>query len=133
MTYLMGAAVKKLGLSADTLRYYEKIGLVPRAAKNGSGHRVFSDRDLGRLRFVQRAQSIGFSLEEIRRLLKLRENPVKCSRAVRALAREKCEHLRRQLEVLKKMHAELSLLLNLCSGDADHCPILEKLDGGSSE
>lgn len=133
MPYLMGAAVKKLGLSADTLRYYEKIDLVPRAAKNGSGHRTYSDRDLDRLRFVQRAQSIGFSLEEIRRLLKLRANPVKCSRAVRALAREKCEHLRRQLEALKKMHAELSLLLNLCSGETEHCPILERLDGSLSD
>lgn len=129
MAYLMGAAVKKLGLSADTLRYYEKIGLVPRAAKNGSGRRVYSDRDLDRLRFVQRAQSIGFSLEEIRRLLKLRENPVKCSRAVRTLARKKCDYLQQQLRILKKMHGELALLLNLCSGDAQHCPILDKLDG----
>ena len=131
MAYLIGAVVEKLGLAADTLRYYEKIGLVPRAAKNNSGRRMYSDRDLDRLRFVQRAQSIGFSLEEIRRLLKLRENPVKCSQAVRALAHEKCDHLQQQLETLKKMHAELSLLLNLCSDEADHCPILERLDGVS--
>lgn len=133
MAYLIGAAVKKLGLPADTLRYYEKIGLVPRVAKNNSGRRMYSDRDLDRLRFVQRAQSIGFSLEEIRKLLRLRENPVKCSRVVRTLAHEKCSRLQQQLETLKKMHAELSLLLNLCSGEADHCPILERLDGVSPE
>ncbi|MGH8378776.1 MAG: heavy metal-responsive transcriptional regulator [Gammaproteobacteria bacterium] len=129
MTYLIGETAATLGLSADTLRYYEKIGLVPRAAKNRAGHRVFTDKDLGRLRFVQRAQSIGFSLEEIRKLLRLRENPVKCSQAVRALAREKCDHLQQQLGMLKKMHAELSLLLKLCVGDAGHCPILDSLDG----
>lgn len=132
MAYLIGETANVLGLSADTLRYYEKIGLVPRAAKNRSGRRVFSDKDLSRLRFVQRAQSIGFSLKEIRQLLKLRENPAKCSRAVRKLAREKCDHLRDQLQTLKKMHDELSLLLNLCTGDAEHCPILDRLDGGSS-
>ncbi|HKT31042.1 MAG TPA: heavy metal-responsive transcriptional regulator [Gammaproteobacteria bacterium] len=131
MAYLIGETANALGLSADTLRYYEKIGLVPRAAKNRSGHRVFSDKDLSRLRFVQRAQSIGFSLEEIRRLLKLRENPAKCSRVVRKLAREKCDHMQDQLQTLKKMHDELSLLLNLCTSDAEHCPILDRLDSSS--
>jgi len=129
MAYRIGAAVKTLGLSADTLRYYEKIGLVPRAVKNSSGHRVYSNRDINRLCFVQRAQNTGFTLEEIRQLLKLRENPVKCSHAVRSLARKKCEHLQQQLKTLKKMHGELALLLNLCSGDAAHCPILDRLDG----
>lgn len=130
MAYRIGETAAALGLSADTLRYYEKIGLVPRAAKNGSGHRVFSDKDLGRLRFVRRSQSLGFSLEEIRKLLRLRENPVKCSQAVRALAREKCTHMQQQLQSLKKLHDELTLLLNLCSGDAPNCPILDTLDGG---
>lgn len=131
MVHLIGETATALGLSADTLRYYEKISLVPHAAKNHSGHRVYSDKDLGRLRFVQRAQSIGFSLREIRQLLKLRENPAKCSRAVRALAREKRDHMQDQLHTLKKMHDELSLLLNLCTGDAEHCPILDRLDSGS--
>lgn len=131
MVYRIGAAVKKLGLSADTLRYYEKIGLVPRAVKNSSGHRVYSDRDLERLRFVQRAQRIGFSLEEIRQLLRLRENPPRAGRAVRAMAQQKCIHLQQQLRALKKMHDELSLLLNLCSGQAQSCPILDRLDDGA--
>jgi DNA-binding transcriptional MerR regulator len=124
---LIGETAQQLGLSQDTLRYYEKIRLVPRAAKNGSGRRTYSDKDLARLRFVQRAQSIGFSLSEIGRLLKLRENPVKCSKAVRDMAQRKCEEMQEQISTLRKMEDELMLLLGLCNGK-DPCPILERLD-----
>ena len=127
MDRLIGETAEVLGLSPDTLRYYEKIRLVPRAAKNGSGRRTYSDQDLARLRFVQRAQSIGFSLSEIGRLLKLRENPAKCSNAVRAMAKRKCEEMQQQISTLRKMEDELTLLLGLCNGK-DPCPILERLD-----
>lgn len=128
MTYLIGDAAKTLDVSPDTLRYYEKIRLIPRIGKNPSGHRIYSEKDLARLRFVQRAQRIGFSLNEIGQLLKLRENPVKCSKAIRSLAKVKCENISEQLQILTRMHDELALLLNLCTGDADHCPILESLE-----
>lgn len=128
MTYLIGDAAQTLDLSPDTLRYYEKIRLIPRVSKNPSGHRVYSEADLARLRFVRRAQRIGFSLTEIGKLLKLRENPVKCSKAIRALAAEKCSSLNEQLEILTRMRDELTLLLNLCTGDSEHCPILDNLE-----
>ena len=127
MDRLIGDAAEALGVSADTLRYYEKIRLVPRASKNGSGRRTYSDKDLSRLRFVQRAQSIGFSLSEIGRLLKLRENPAKCSQAVRDMAKQKCDEMQEQISTLKRMESELTLMLNSCSGQ-DPCPILERLD-----
>jgi len=130
MQYLIGDAAKTLKLSPDTLRYYEKIGLIPRVGKNPSGRRVYSGKDFARLRFVRRAQSIGFSLSEIGQLLKLRENPVRCSKAIRALASQKCEAISEQLQVLTKVHGELRLLLNLCNGDSTHCPILDNLNQG---
>ncbi|MGE0465281.1 MAG: heavy metal-responsive transcriptional regulator [Steroidobacteraceae bacterium] len=123
-------AGKAVGMSADTLRYYEKIGLVPRPARAPGGQRTYAERDLARLRFVTRAQAIGFSLQEIKQLLRFREDPVKCSKGVRALAREKCGQLRAQQQALDQMERELTLLVNLCSGAADHCPILEKLEKG---
>lgn len=128
MDRLIGATAEALGLSQDTLRYYEKIRLVPRASKNRSGRRMYSDRDLARLRFVQRAQSIGFSLMEIGKLLKLRENPVKCSLTVRNMAQRKCEEMQQQMDTLKRMQDELAQLLDLCDGESDHCPILDRLD-----
>lgn len=121
-------AAQAIGLTADTLRYYERINLVTRPARGPGGQRMYCDKDLKRLRFVVRAQAIGFTLQEIRQLLRFRENPIKCSKGVRKLAQRKCDALRAQQEALAQMYGELSLLLNLCSGDADHCPILEKLD-----
>lgn len=128
MEQLIGKTAEVLGLSPDTLRYYEKIGLVPRVGKNRSGRRTYSEKDMARLKFVQRAQSIGFSLAEIGQLLKLRENPLKSSKAIRAMAQRKCADMQKQIRTLKTMEAELTLLLNLCSGNSDNCPILERLD-----
>jgi Cu(I)-responsive transcriptional regulator len=124
----IGKASTLLGLSQDTLRYYEKIGLVPKASKNQSGRRNYSETDLARLRFVQRAQRVGFSLAEIGQLLKLRANPVKCSRAVRSIAQAKSDEMQRQMAELVQMQKELMTLLKQCTGDTDHCPILEGLD-----
>lgn len=123
-------AAQAVGLSADTLRYYEKVRLVPPPARAPGGQRAYNEKDLARLRFVTRAQAIGFSLQEIRRLLKFRENPVKCSKAVRTLALHKREAVLAQRQTLEQMHRELTLLLNLCTGTSDHCPILDKLDTG---
>ena len=128
----IGHASAALGLSQDTLRYYEKIGLVPKTAKNVSGRRSYSDTDLARLRFVQRAQGVGFSLGEIAQLLKLRNNPSKSSRAVRAMAQEKCAAMRAQMQALQHMQDELDALLSLCDGKGEHCPILEGLDGAGA-
>jgi MerR family copper efflux transcriptional regulator len=124
-------AAEETGFSSDTLRYYEKIRLLPPPGRTAGGKRVYRDRDIARLRFIRRAQSVGFSLNEITQLLRFRENPAKSGRFVRELAANKYAHVKEQLELLKSMEAELALLLRICSGDADTCPILETLDGGS--
>lgn len=77
---------------------------------------------------MTRAQSLGFTLEEIRQLLRFRENPARCSKAVRTLAQHKCDALSAQLRLIEQMQRELTLLLNLCSATGDHCPILDRLD-----
>lgn len=123
-------AAESVGLSADTLRYYEKIGLVPRPVRGVGGQRGYGEKDLARLRFVTRTRALGFTLEEIRYLLRFRENPARSSKSVRKLAQRKCESLTAQRQALEQMHRELTLLLNLCSGASGHCPILERLDSG---
>lgn len=127
MSQSIGGTAATLGITADTLRYYEKIGLLPRQARDASGRRIFREKDLARLRFVKRAQALGFSLQDIRQLLRLRENPIKCSKAVRALAQEKRDSLLMQMREIERMQAELTLLLNLCTGASDSCPILDRL------
>ncbi len=70
----IGETAQRTGLSADTLRYYEKIGLMPRVARDEGGRRRYESRDLARLRFIQRAQRCNFSLDEIRQLLEFRSS-----------------------------------------------------------
>ena len=128
MTLRIREAAQAVGLTADTLRYYEKIDLVPHPARGLGGQRTYGERDLARLRFVTRAQALGFTLEEIRQLLLFRTNPTRSSRSVRTLAYRKCEALSSQRQAIEHMQRELTLLLNLCSGNSKHCPILERLE-----
>lgn len=81
--YRIGDIARLTGLSADTLRYYEKIDLLPPVNRTASGIRVYTDKDVSRLNFIQRAQKINFSLAEIASLLKMREDPQRAQKSVR--------------------------------------------------
>ncbi len=124
----IGEVATTLEVSADTLRYYEKIKLVPKVHRNGAGVRLYSNKDLSRLRFIKRAQKMGFSLDEISQLLKFRENPQKAKPKVRELAHHKLEDIQHHLEELTTLRDELRLLTNLCSDSTSGCPILEGID-----
>jgi len=127
-TCRIGYIVKKLGLSADTLRYYEKIKLLPRVSRNASGIREYDDKDISRLKFIQRAQKMNFSLAEISDLLKMRENPQKVRDSVRQLTADKLTEVEDHLQSLTTLRNELQLLLNLCQSSKEGCPIIEGLD-----
>ena len=128
MTYKIGEVTKLLSLSADTLRYYEKIKLLPRVGRNASGVREYDDKDISRLKFIQRAQKMNFSLAEIADLLKMRENPQQVRNEVRQLTADKLSEVDAHLESLTTLRNELQLLLNLCQGSEDGCPIIDGLD-----
>lgn len=124
----IGEVCRLTGLSADTLRYYERIGLLPKVARTPSGIRVYGERDLSRLRFIQRAQKMDFSLDEIGKLLTMRENPQHARDAVRQLTARKIAEVEARLEELTLLRNELTLLVNLCRGDGEGCPIIEGLE-----
>lgn len=126
--YRIGDITRLLGLSADTLRYYEKIGLLPRVGRSVAGLREYGERDVSRLRFIQRAQKMGFSLAEIAQLLAMRENPQQARDEVRILTTLKLEEVEVRLKELTLLRNELRLLLNLCRGAKDGCPIIETID-----
>jgi DNA-binding transcriptional MerR regulator len=126
--YRIGDVTKKIGLSADTLRYYEKIKLLPKISRNNSGIREYDDKDISRLKFIQRAQKMNFSLAEISDLLKMRENPQKVRDEVRLLTEDKLLEVDEHLKSLTTLRNELQLLLNLCQGSENGCPIIEGLD-----
>lgn len=127
--YRIGDVTRLTGLSADTLRYYEKIKLLRPVTRTASGVRVYGERDVSRLRFILRAKAMNFSLDEISRLLEMREDPQHARDEVRELTHHKLNEVERHMKELKTLHGELSLLVNLCRGAQDGCPIIEDLDG----
>ncbi|CAN5147196.1 Zn(2+)-responsive transcriptional regulator [soil metagenome] len=130
--YSIGEVTDLAGVSRDTLRYYEKIGLLKPVARSAAGHRRYGSHDLERLRFIGRGQKMNFRLAEIATLLKFRDNPAQSRESVRSIAAAKLEEVENHVEELNHLRGELQLLLNLCAGADGHCPILESLDGGSA-
>jgi len=129
--YRIGDVTRLTGLSADTLRYYEKIKLLRPVGRSSSGVRVYDEGDLSRLRFIQRAKAMNFSLEEIARLLEMREDPQHARDEVRELTHRKLEEVESHMDELDTLRKELTLLINLCRGAEAGCPIIEDLDSKS--
>jgi len=126
--YKIGEVTQQTGMTADTLRYYEKFGLLRNISRNASGLRQYTDKDISKLKFIKRAQAMNFSLEEIKNLLSMREDPQHAKDSVRQLTTDKLTHIETQLKELTTLRNELKLLLNLCRGSKDGCPIIEGID-----
>jgi len=123
----IGDVVKELGVSAHTLRYYEKIELLPTIPKNQSGQRVYSDVVVQRIQFIKRAQRMKFSLDEIRQLINLDQATSKPKPEAQALVRAKLVDINDSLDDLLLLKENLSQLLLSCEASDQHekCPILE--------
>ena len=131
--YRIGEVTRRLGMSADTLRYYEKIGLLPRVARNGSGVRRYERADLARLKFIQRARLMNFSLDEIRNLLQFRSDPSGSKAQVRELTRRKLDDIGARVDALQALRQELDLLMDSCTGSGKSCPIIDGIEDGLRE
>ena len=128
----IGEAATQSGLPAKTIRYYEDIGLL-RPMRAANGYRDYGVADIHRLRFLQRARSLGFTIEECRSLLSLYEDEHRASADVKAVALEKIGEVERKIAELQAMKATLTKLAEDCHGDdRPDCPILEDLAGGSA-
>ena len=124
----IGQAAKATGVSAKMIRYYESIGLIRPAARRDSGYRDLDDRDLNDLRFIKRARSLGFSVEEITKLLALWRDQTRPSREVKAIAQQHVAELQARIAEMQAMVDTLDHLARCCSGDArPDCPILADL------
>ena len=125
----IGTAADRSGLPAKTIRYYEDIGLLkPDRAVNG--YRDYSAADLHRLRFLQRARSLGFSVEECRQLLSLYGDSRRESADVKAIATAKLDDIDRKIKELTGLKKMLRQLVADCHGDhRPECPIIDELAG----
>jgi Cu(I)-responsive transcriptional regulator len=129
----IGEAAASAGLPVKTLRYYEEIGLVL-PGRMANGYRDYGENHVHKLRFVQRARSLGFSVEDCRSLLSLYEDRNRASSEVKALAKDRLTELDRKLAELEEMRRTLANLVRCCHGDSrPECPILDDLAGMGAE
>jgi Cu(I)-responsive transcriptional regulator len=126
----IGDVAAASGISERMIRHYEKIGIVPPAARRDSGYRDYDEREVRTLQFIRRARDLGFSIEEIRQLLGLWQDRGRASADVKALALSRADELRRKERELREMRRSLEHLAASCHGDdRPDCPILGGLDG----
>ncbi len=126
----IGRLAKQAGVNLETVRYYERRGLLPRPPRSASGYRLFPAEAARRLRFIRRAQELGFSLAEIAKLLSLRVSRRTTSAEIRARAEAKIADIEVKMRSLESIKKTLWKLTRVCygRGRVAQCPILESLD-----
>lgn len=125
----VGRLARKLGLSAETLRHYERIGLIHPARRTAANYRLYGPEAERRLVFIRRAQALGFSLEDIRELLSLHGRADATASEVKRLTAARAREVEAKLRDLERMREGLAALAAACSGEgpASECPILAAL------
>lgn len=125
-----GELAKRSGVKLQTIRYYEQRGILPTPPRTQSGYRTFPADAVHRIRFIKRAQALGFQLDEIQELLSLRVDPSTTCADVRLRAEAKIDDVNAKIERLRAMKKALVRLAAACSrrGPVGECPILESLD-----
>jgi MerR family copper efflux transcriptional regulator len=124
----IGQASAQTGVSAKMIRYYESVGLIRPASRTGSNYREFTESEVNELRFIRRGRNLGFSIEEIARLLSLWRDRQRSSREVKAIAQKHIADLDARIAEMQTMAESLRHLAAACAGDdRPDCPILKDL------
>jgi len=127
----IGKVAKRAAVGIETVRFYEREGLLDKPTRSASGYRQFNEDVVSRLEFISRAKMLGFTLKEIRELLSLRVDPECCGKDVKAKTDAKIADIENKIATLRKMKKALARLSRAC-GEKEStakCPILEALNG----
>ena len=129
-TLTIGALAQAAGVGVETIRFYERKGLLPEPPRTPAGYRQYPGDTVHRVKFIRRAQGLGFALREISELLDLRVDEVAACGPVEAQAREKLEQVAGKIQALRRMETALQRLVEACVArePTGACPILEELD-----
>lgn len=124
----IGALAKMTGTKVETIRFYEKSGLLPVPERTAGNYRSYGRSDLNRLSFIRRARDLGFSLDQVRALLDLSDEKDRSCEAVDAITREHLVEVQRKIADLRALQTELDRMLAMCScGTVAECRIIETL------
>jgi MerR family mercuric resistance operon transcriptional regulator len=128
--FTIGELARQTGASIETIRYYERIGLMPRPPRTGGGRRAYGPESLAMLNFVRRSRELGFGLDDVRALLALRKAQPCCTN-VKGIAERHLASVRAKLRALSEIEASLAGLVTQCSGEPNgECAMLDALDAG---
>ncbi len=121
---------RESSVNLETIRYYERRGLIPKPPRNASGYRQYSQEDIARTKFIKRAQALGFSLKEISEILSLRMEPGTTCGDIKARVEAKIDEVEQKIADLRQMRKALLKLVSKCTGKGPvgQCPILEILN-----
>jgi len=124
----IGELAKSAECKVETIRYYEKIGLLPNPERTEGGYREYIDVHLRRLVFIRRSRELGFTIEEIRALLELVDGGSYTCGDIQALTMEHLENIRQKIADLKKLEKSLAKIASQCSGEkVPECPVIDAL------
>lgn len=119
---------RKTGCNLETIRYYEKVGLLPAPPRSANGYRVYSPGLVQRLQFILRARDLGYAMEEIRSLLSLTDTGAQTCGEVMMRTRSHLDDVRHRISDLQKIENTLAITLEKCTGgDMPECPVLDAL------
>jgi MerR family mercuric resistance operon transcriptional regulator len=127
----IGVLSEQSGVNIETIRYYERVSLLPKPARSAGGYRLYRSSDSNRLCFIRRARDLGFSLDEIRRLLDLADQKSRSCRRVHDIAVDHLVEVRAKVAELRRMERVLGTMVKACAqGMIPACPLLETLAQG---
>ena len=127
----IGVLARESGCKVETIRYYERIGLMPKPARTGGGHRMYSDPQMRRLSFIRRGRELGFTIDAVRVLLGLVDGEGRTCGEVEAISRGHLDDVRTKIADLRTMETVLAGMVAECKGGAvPECPVVEALFEG---
>lgn len=124
----IGEMSRRTGVNIETIRYYERVGVTPQPRRTAGGHRAYNDDQLKRLHFVRRSRELGFSLDEVRAMLRLVDDGTLTCGEIHSMTVEHLAEIKQKIADLRRLEEALESMAAECSrGDIPDCPIIETL------